>query len=72
MKEIFTNISNEIKQGAELVFNGALNTHDPIKMLEILNEYTNACENEDEKEFVSFYFRLKMEQMLNDSDNAER
>ena len=72
MKEIFTNISNEIKQGAELVFNGALNTHDPIKMLEILNEYTNACSNEEEQDFIRFYFNLRMEQMFNDSNNVKR
>ena len=71
MTEIFTNIPDTVKQDAEFIFNIA-SQQNAIKMLEILNEYTNACENEDEKEFVSFYFRLKMEQMLNDSDNAER
>ena len=33
MTEIFENISDEVKLGAELVFNAAVNSHDPIKMV---------------------------------------
>lgn len=71
MEEIFTNISDEIKQGAELVFDAALKTQNPIKMVRILDEYTKNCLNEEEQEFVRFYFNLRTEQIFNDSNNVK-
>ena len=69
MEEIFVNISNKTKQGAELIFNSALKTQNPQKMLKILQEYTDSCQNEEERNFIRFYFKFRMEQMLNDSNN---
>lgn len=71
MEEIFTNIPDEVKQGAELVFNAALKTQNPIKIVRILDEYTKNCLNEEEQEFVRFYFNLRMEQIFNDSNNVK-
>lgn len=71
MEEIFINISNEIKQGAKLVFDAALKTQNPITMIKILDEYTKNCLNEEEQDFVRFYFNLRMEQIFNDSNNVK-
>lgn len=72
MEEIFTNISEGTRQGAKLVFDGALKIGNPLKTLEMLNEYTKSCLTDEERDFIRFYFNLRMEQMLNDSNNVER
>ena len=72
MVEIFANIPERVKQGAELIFNAALKTHDAIKMTTMLNDYVNNCIDEEEREFINFYFNLRMEQMLNESNNVKR
>lgn len=72
MVEIFSNIPEQVKQGAELIFNAALKTHDAIQMTTMLNDYVNNCIDEEEREFINFYFNLRMEQMLNESNNVKR
>lgn len=72
MIEIFEDISEEIRQTVEIIFNKALETKNAVKMVEILDNYTNNCKTDREKEFSRFYFNLRMEQMFNESNNAER
>ena len=71
-EEIFTNISDTLKQRAEFIFNMALRQHSPQSMVKTLNNFTNSCINEEEKQFVEFYFNLRMEQLLNGNNNNQR
>ena len=70
MVEIFTDISDTTKAGAEMIFNIASQLN-PTKMAELLNNYTNACP-ENEQEFVRFYFNMRMRQIMHESDNDKR
>ena len=70
MVEIFTDISDTTKAGAEMIFNIASQLN-PTKMAELLNNYTNVCP-ENEQEFVRFYFNMRMRQIMNESDNDKR
>ena len=76
MIEIFDDISKEVKDGAELIFNAAVNAakknNDIINMVNTLNNYINNCPNEREREFVHFYFNLRMEQIINENNNVKR
>ncbi len=72
MIEIFPNIPQEVRNSAAMMFDLASMQHNPLKMVQMLNEYTNTCENEEEIEFLRFYFNLRMEQMKNESDNDKR
>ena len=72
MEEIFADISDEVKYGAKLVFDSAIKTKDVIQMTNILNNYVNNCPNEEERTFVHFYFNLRMEELINASNNVQR
>ena len=72
MTEIFTNITDDMKLGAQLIFDSAIKNNNPIKMVEILNDYTEHCATEEEREFVAFYFNMRMRQLIDESDNDER
>jgi hypothetical protein len=41
-------------------------------IVKILNDYTNTCIDEEERDFVNFYFNMRMEQMLNGNDFDKR
>ena len=70
MIEIFTDISEDTKAAAKLIFDTALQL-DPIKMTKMLNDYTNALAERDQ-EFVRFYFQMRMRQIIDESNNNQR
>ena len=70
MIQIFENIPDEVKNRAEFMFNMSIQQPLPVAA-KMLNEYINACSDEEEKEFVEFYFNMRMEQ-LNGSNNNQR
>ena len=70
MIEIFTDISEDTKAAAKLIFDTALQL-DPIKMTKMLNDYTNALAERDQ-EFIRFYFQMRMRQIIDESDNNQR
>ena len=65
MVELFENIPEEAKKRAEFVFDMALRQNDMLNAVKILNEYTNSCVDEEEQEFVEFYFKMRLEELLN-------
>lgn len=64
MIEIFENIPQRVKDNAEFIFNVAMAQKDLVHAVDTLKEYWDTCYNEDEKEFVKFYFQMRLEQML--------
>ena len=52
MTELFANIPEETKKGAELVFDAAISTNDLVKATRILTDYTNSITDTDVLEFV--------------------
>lgn len=70
MIELFTDIPKTTKAGAKMIFDIASQLG-PTKMADLLNNYTNACD-ENEQEFVRFYFNMRMRQLIDESDNDER
>lgn len=71
MIEIFENIPQSVKNKAEFVFNMASYRKSAPSIVKILNDYTNSCTNEEEKEFIRFYFNLRMQELLNGNDNNQ-
>ena len=66
MQEIFSNISNEVKETAQVAWNLAMMQRDPAKAADFLNNVTNYYRNlytDEEIEFLQFYFQMKMEMM---------
>jgi hypothetical protein len=48
------------------MFEMALRQKNILSTIKVLNEYTETCSSEEEKEFVEFYFNMRMEQLLNE------
>lgn len=72
MIEIFEDIPQEIKDQVSFVFEMALLQPDLPSAVNVLKNYTNTCRNEREKEFVEFYFNMRMENLLNENINDQR
>ena len=72
MTEIFENIPDKVKESAKNAFEVALLLPTPMATVKFLDEYTNSCQNEEEQDFVRFYFGMRMEQMLNENSNDQR
>lgn len=66
MEELFPNIPEQSRKNAEFIVEMALRQKNITSAVKVLNEYTNSCISDEEKEFVEFYFNMKMEQMLNE------
>lgn len=70
-EEIFSNVSEETREHARLIFNAAIKSTNLQNAVKILDNFTNNAKEED-KEFLKFYFNFKMEQMLNGNDFDKR
>ena len=66
MQEIFQNVSDRTKEIAEISWRLAVSQRNPIEAAEFLNTVTNYYDkilNEEDIEFMRFYFNMKMEAM---------
>lgn len=72
MIEIFENVPERAKKQAEFIFDMAIRHSSLPTIVKILNDYTNTCIDEEERDFVNFYFNMRMEQMLNGNDFDKR
>lgn len=67
MQEIFVDISNEIKDIAQFVWNRTLTIKDPIDAADFLNTVVEYCKikySEKEAEFIKFYIEMKLMEMI--------
>lgn len=72
MIELFADLSDEVKRRNEYIVDFAIKTFEPQQCFNFLSSYAHSCENEEEKQFIDFYFQLRMEQILNESNNDKR
>lgn len=64
MIEIFNDIDEEVKSKAEFWFEVAFAQSNLKDTLNMLKEYRDSCEDEYERDFVDFYFNMRMEQLI--------
>lgn len=67
MIELFTELPDNVKRQAEKFVDMTLQNDDPFDIVNILNEYTNSCQSEEEREFIQFYINMRLEEMKNGS-----
>ena len=72
MIELFEDISEKSRIQAEFIFDMAMRQPNVTSALKVLNDYTDTCFDEREKQFVEFYFNLRMENLLNGNINDKR
>ena len=69
MTEIFTNINNDIKNKADIIWKLTLGQKNPVSASYFLNNIINYYRNkltEEEINFLQFYIQMQMEMMKND------
>ena len=69
MTEIFVNIPEEVKEQTKLVVNFIFSQLNPEQGLKFIESYISSCQDEEEKNFIRFYFNMRMEQLLNENNN---
>lgn len=65
MTEIFADIPKWVKLQAQSWFDLAIRQKNPSVGVKMLNDYKNSTLSDYEREFVDFYFQLRMEEILN-------
>lgn len=63
MTELFSDISQFSREAAEFIADMAFSKKDPIIAAKMLDKYVASLDDEREKEFAQFYFKLRMEQL---------
>ena len=70
MTELFPNISEKARKDAETAFTLARLSNDPVNAAKILNGfieyYSKVSQEENIREFLNFYFNLRMEMIDNE------
>lgn len=61
MTEIFNDIPDFIKQQLKYWVDLALQQKYPADTIRMIKEFRDSCYNEEEKEFVDFYFNMRLE-----------
>lgn len=67
MIELFTDISDQVKDQTKFWVNLALLQSSALEADRIIKNYIESLTNENERNFVQFYLRMKMEQLLDES-----
>ena len=65
MTELFANVPQKVKDRAAAMFDIAMSQKDLVHSVATLKEYLDTCYNEEEHQYVQFYFHMRLEQLLN-------
>ena len=68
MIELFPDISENMRKKTKFWVDLALCNHNLYEGLQLISEYVNRCKTEREKEYVDFYFNLRLEQLIDESN----
>ena len=71
MIELFADLPDKVKKQIEWFVDVTLLNSDPFEVVNILNEYTENCQTQEEKDFVQFYLNLRLEYMKNGNFNPK-
>ena len=71
MIELFADLPDKVKKQIEWFVDVTLLNSDPFEVVNILNEYTENCQTQEEKDFVQFYLNLRLEDMKNGNFNPK-
>lgn len=63
MIELFTELHPEVKDGIRTFIDSILKDFQLLDAAKIINEFANSCTDEEEQNFIDFYFNLKLEEM---------
>lgn len=72
MTELFTELPIEVKNAVTSVIDVLLQKYEIKDCINIVVAFINSTEDPIEKDFIQFYFSLKMEQLNNESNINQR
>ena len=64
MFEIYSDIDESVKKQAKFWFEIAMCQPEAAQTFRMLKEYRDSCDDPYEREFVDFYFKVRMEEIL--------
>ena len=67
MVELFANIPQYVKDQTKFWVDLALHQTDLISGVKMVADYAKTCQNEEERDFIDFYFNLKMQELINEN-----
>lgn len=70
MVELFSDIPQEVRDRAKFWVDMSLRQSTLIQAAKMIREYINSCVNEEEADYADFYFNVRMEELLNASNNG--
>lgn len=65
MIEIYANIPENIRKQTKTVVDFALSLKNPMSTARFVNQYVKTTLNEEEQDFIDFYFNMRLEQLKN-------
>ena len=69
MIELFADLPVVVKEEIAKIIDTAFDTLELRECAELIAEFAKNCSNQEEQDFIDFYFNLKLEQMKNE-DNS--
>lgn len=63
MVELFADLNQEIKDVIRTFIDSTLKDFQLLDAAKIISEFANSCNDEEEQDFIDFYFNLKLEEM---------
>lgn len=63
MIELFVELPQEVKDKIRTYVDSVLKDFQLLDAAKIINEFANSCTDEEEQNFIDFYFNLKLEEM---------
>ena len=63
MIELFVERPQEVKDKIRTYIDSVLKNFQLLDAAKIINEFANSCTDEEEQNFIDFYFNLKLEEM---------
>lgn len=67
MIELFANIPEYVKNQTKFWVDLALQQKDLISGAKMVADYAKTCQNEEERDFVDFYFNLRIQELINEN-----
>ena len=61
--ELFTELSEEVKNEIRNYIDSVLKNFPLLSAAKAIREFANGCIDEEEQNFIDFYFNLKLEEM---------
>lgn len=72
MMELFPNISDEIREKTKSWIDLVLMQNNIINAIKAFKAYKDSCRNDEEKAFIDFYFKTRLETLINENYNDQR